>query len=159
LNPNLIFNGGFELESLQSVLDWRFSEPYGVHIRRDSTIAFSGSSSLEIVFDGESNIDFNSVAHDTMAHPGRYHFKAWVRTSELTTDQGIGFRLVDSLGHINFQTMRLTGTHDWTPVVLDFTLPSPVRLLRIEVVRQPSWKFDNKIKGKVWIDDVSLIRL
>jgi hypothetical protein len=158
LNPNLVFNGGFESEPLQSGLDWRFSQSDGVRISRDSTVAFSGSSSLQIVFDGENNIDFNSVTHDIVARPGGYHFEAWIRTSELTTDQGIGFRLVDSSGQMNLQTARVIGTHDWTPIHLDFTLSGAVRLLRLEVVRQPSWKFDNKISGKAWIDNVSLIR-
>jgi len=158
LNSNLVFNGGFESEPLQSGLDWRFSQPDGVRISRDSTVAFSGSSSLQIVFDGENNIDFNSVTHDIVASPGGYHFEAWIRTSELTTDQGIGFRLVDSSGQMNLQTARVTGTHDWTPIHLDFMLSGAVRLLRLEVVRQPSWKFDNKISGKAWIDNVSLIR-
>jgi len=60
---------------------------------------------------------------------------------------------------LNLETTQLTGTHAWTPVDLDFTLPGPVRLLRIEVVRQPSAKFDNKIRGYAWIDSVSLVRL
>jgi tetratricopeptide (TPR) repeat protein len=158
LKPNLVFNGGFESEPLQAGLDWRFSQPGGVRISRDSTVAFSGSSSLQIVFDGENNIDFNSVTHDIVARPGGYHFEAWIRTSELTTDQGIGFRLVDSSGQMNLRTARVNGIHDWTPVDLDFTLSGAVRLLRLEVVRQPSLKFDNKISGTVWIDNVSLIR-
>jgi len=157
-NPNLVFNGGFESEPLRHGFDWQFSEPSGMQIGRDSSVAFSGSSSLLIAFGGDSNLEFNSVTHPVVVNPGRYHFKAWVRTLELTTDQGIGFHLIDSSGQINLQTTRLTGTHDWTPMDLDFTLSGPERLLRIEVVRQPSWKFDNKIAGKVWIDGVSLVR-
>jgi len=158
LNPNLVFNGDFESEPLQHGFDWQFSEPSGLEIGRDSSVAFSGSSSLLIGFGGDSNIEFNSVTHDVVVNPGRYHFKAWVRTLELTTDEGIGFRLIDSSGQVNLQTTRLTGTHEWTPMDLDFTLSGPERLLRIEVVRQPSWKFDNKIAGKVWIDGVSLVK-
>ncbi len=159
LRPNLVFNGDFESQPLQSGLDWRFPETPGVGIKRDSTVAFSGSSSLQIEFDGERNIDFRHLTHDVVAPPGHYHFRALVRTSELTTDQGIRFRLVDSSGRLNLETTQLTGTHDWTPVDLDFTLAGPVRLLRIEVVRQPSAKFDNKIRGHAWVDSVSLVRL
>jgi len=159
LRPNLVFNGDFESQPLQSGLDWRFPETPGVVIKRDSTAAFSGSSSLQIEFDGERNIDFRHLTHDVVAPPGHYHFRALVRTSELTTDQGIRFRLVDSSGRLNLETTQLTGTHDWTPVDLDFTLAGPVRLLRIEVVRQPSAKFDNKIRGRAWVDSVSLVRL
>jgi hypothetical protein len=158
LKPNLVFNGGFELEPLQSGLDWRISPIQGAEIRRDSSMAFSGSSSLHIEFRGESNIAFNSVRNEVVAQPGRYHFKAWIRTADLTTDQGIGFRISDSSGRVNLQTPPLAGSRDWTAVDLEFTLTGPVRLLRIEVVRQPSWKFDNKISGGAWIDGVSLVR-
>jgi hypothetical protein len=30
------------------------------------------------------------------------------------------------------------------------------RLILVQVCRMPSWKFDNKIRGEAWIDDVSL---
>jgi len=93
-----------------------------------------------------------------VANPGRHHFRAWVRTSELTTDEGIGFRLVDSSAQIDLQTARLTGIRDWTPLDLEFTVSGPPRLLRIEVVRQSSQRLDSKIIGRVWIDDVSLIQ-
>jgi hypothetical protein len=157
-SSDLVFNGGFERDSIQSGLDWRFSGNQGARVNLDSTVVHSGSSSLRIEFDGGSNIDFNSVAHAVVAEPGRYRFSAWIKASDLTTDQGIGFRIVDSSGQVIDRTTPLNGTHDWTRVDLDFTLSPPVRLLRIEVVRQPSWKFDNKIRGKAWLDDVSLVR-
>jgi hypothetical protein len=53
----------------------------------------------------------------------------------------------------------LTGTNDWTPVKLDFTVPQPVRTLQVSVIRQKSWKFDSKISGRAWIDDVSVTPL
>jgi hypothetical protein len=158
LDPNFVFNGSFETIPNRSGLDWRISEIPGVRVLRDSTVAFSGSSSLEMEFDGTRNVDFNSITHDVLAPAGRYHFKAWVRTSGLTTDEGVGFRIVDSLQHINLATVRLTGTHDWTPMELDLTASGSVQFLRIEVVRKATWKFDNKISGRAWIDAVSLVR-
>lgn len=158
LHPNLVFNGGFEREPVQAGLDWSFSEIKGVNIRRDSAVALSGSSSVQIEFDGARNIDSNLLTQSVVANPGRHHFSAWVRTSELTTDQGIGFRLVDSLAQVDLQTPRLTRIREWTPVDLEFTLSGPPRLLRIEVVYQSSQRLDEKIIGRAWIDDVSLIQ-
>jgi hypothetical protein len=156
--PNVIFNGGFELQPIESGLDWRLPITQGARINRDSSAVHSGFSALHIEFDGKDNIDFNSVTQAVVAEPGRYHFKAWLRTSELSTDQGIGFRVTDASGRLNLRSSSLVGTHDWTPIEMDFTLSGGVQLLRIEVVRQPSWKFDNKIHGGVWIDSVSLVR-
>lgn len=159
LKPNRVFNGSFELEPAQTGLDWRLPGTQNVLIRRDSAVAHSGKSSLLVEFDGKKNVDFNNVAQNLIVNPGRYRFKAWVRTSELTTDQGIGLRVADTPGRLKLKTKQLTGTNEWTPLELDFTLSGPTRLLRIEVVREASWKFVNKISGRAWIDSVSLVRV
>jgi tetratricopeptide (TPR) repeat protein len=158
LRPNLVYNGDLELPSLQSGLDWQFDEVSGARTERDSTVAHSGSSSLRIEFQGTDNIDFNHVEQRVIAEAGSYHFKAWIRTSEITTDQGAGFRLLDSAGRLDLRTGALTGTNGWTPLDLDFTLTGPARLIRIQLIRRPSLKFDNKISGRVWIDSVLLVR-
>lgn len=158
LKPNAVFNGGFESQPVQSGMDWRFPAVPGVKVGVDSNVSYSGKSSLRIEFDGEANIDFNGVMQDVVAHPGRYHFKAWVRTSQLTTDQGVGFRILDSSGGLNLQTIRVSGSKDWIPIDLDFVLSGPTRLLRVAAVRPSSSKFDNKVSGTVWIDDVSIVR-
>jgi hypothetical protein len=159
LHPNLVYNGGFEVEPLKLGLDWTFHPSRSVRIQRVSAPVFSGSSSMEIDFDGSENVEFNDLAENVIIEPGRYHFKAWVRTSELTTDQGISFRLADPSNRQNpVITSMLTQTHDWTPIEMDFLWSGSMRPLRIEVVRHVSWKFDNKIKGRVWIDGVSLTK-
>jgi hypothetical protein len=160
LHPNLIYNGDFEAEPLKLGLDWTFHPNRSVHIQRVSAPAFSGSSSMEIDFDGSENVEFNDLTENVIIGPGRYHFKAWIRTSELTTDQGISFRLVDpSNRQAPVTTSMLTQTHGWTPIEMDFIWSGSMQQLRIEVVRHASWKFDNKIKGSVWIDGVSLTKI
>jgi len=160
LKPNLVYNGDFEMEPAQVGLDWMFHPTRGARIRRVSTTAFSGSSSMEIEFDGSENIEFNDLAQKIIAEPGRYKFKAWVRTLGLTTDQGIAFRLVDPSNRVSPITTRmLTQTNDWTPVETEYDWTGPTRPLRIEVVRHTSLRFDSKIKGRVWIDAISLTKI
>jgi hypothetical protein len=38
----------------------------------------------------------------------------------------------------------------------DFVTSPETRVVRITLRRVPSWKFDNKLGGTVWVDDVSL---
>ena len=115
---------------------------------------------MEIRFDGIENVEFADLAENVVLAPGRYHFKAWVRTSQLTTDQGIGFRLMDRSNRQQpLITDMLTQTHDWTPIEMDFTWSGPMRPAHIEVFRRASWKFDNKITGRAWIDSVSLTKI
>jgi len=158
LKSNLVYNGDFEMEPLQAGLDWKFSDGEGVRIVRDSTVKRSGSSSIRVDFGGNENSNFNRVSQNLILPAGKYHFSAWLRTADLTTDQGIGFRLVDASGRVATVTKQLIGTNDWTPVEMDFTPTGPAQLFRVEAFRPPSWKFDNKVNGSAWIDGVSLSR-
>jgi hypothetical protein len=41
----------------------------------------------------------------------------------------------------------------------DFVVPSPGGLYQLRLFRAPSMKFDSKLKGTLWIDDVRITRL
>jgi len=92
---------------------------------------------------------------------GWYHFDAYLKSQELTTDQGISLHIFDSMGTSRFdmKTEPLLGTHDWTRVGLNLCVPSNVKSLVVSVVRHPSMKFDNLIKGTLWLDSVRLTRV
>jgi hypothetical protein len=81
-----------------------------------------------------------------------------VRTERLTTDEGIGFRILDptAASRLDVKTERVTGTSDWRKIDQVFEVRPQTRLIQIQVVRQPSLKFDNNISGTVWIDTVQL---
>lgn len=101
---------------------------------------------------------YNHVSQREVVKPGTYRFEAEMRASEITTDQGVGFRIVDAEDgrRLDVRTERLRGTTDWRRVELRFRTPERTKLVEIQVVREPSLKFDNKISGTVWIDEVVL---
>jgi hypothetical protein len=72
----------------------------------------------------------------------------------------VGFDLqeTDSPGQIHVETLHLTGTHDWRRVEASCAVTSRTRLILIQLTRHPSLKFDNQIKGTVWLGKVELIR-
>jgi hypothetical protein len=49
------------------------------------------------------------------------------------------------------------GTQAWTLEETDFTTGPKTRLIRIRLVRAPSQRLDNKLKGTVWVDDVEIV--
>jgi hypothetical protein len=150
--PNAIFNGGFEIPPTGGRLDWTVTPVKGAQAVLDAPEAFSGQRCLRIVFSGKDNVDFSHVSQTAVLAPGRYRLQAWVRTAGITTDQGVGLRVGDAA------TEMLTGTNDWRRVEKTFSVSGETRLVQVEVVRRPSWKFDNQIAGTVWIDAVSLTR-
>jgi O-antigen ligase len=158
---NRVFNGDFESELSDSPFDWRINSRDGVDASIDAQAAHTGSHSLRIHFGGKENLDYSDVGQTVFVKPGRYRFEAYVRTQEITTDKGVAFHIYDrdSGARLDVRTEEFTGTHDWTRVERVISVPRETKLLRIEVSRQRSMKFDNQIGGTVRIDDVQLTPL
>ena len=90
--------------------------------------------------------------------PGPYRFHALIRTEGLTTDQGLRFRISDAEAPARLDVVlgQFTGSSPWSGVEHDLVVSPETRLLQVQVIRQPSMKFDNKIGGTAWIDGLKL---
>ncbi len=156
---SLIFNGGFERKIVGGGFDWREIPADGVTYARDSGVSHSGSHSLRIDFGGQANLDFANVFQLVPVEPGtRYHFSAWLRTKGISTDQGIRFQIFDPQHppEVQVLTPNMVGSNPWTLVQADLTTGKDTHLLEIALRRIFTWKFDNKIRGTAWVDDVAL---
>ena len=113
---------------------------------------------MRIDFTGKENVNYTQTTQTAVVTPGSYHFEVFVRTKDITTDQGVGFHIYDPEmpSQLDLQTERLTGSNDWKKIERAITVSRGTRLLSVGVVRQPTWKFDSKISGTAWIDSVSL---
>ena len=155
---NDLFNGDFEFKVNPSPFDWNLGHAQGVEVARDCSTAQSGNCSLRISFAGTQNLDFADASQLAFVQSGPYHFHASIRTEGLTTDQGIRFRIYDAelRARLDVITGQFKATMPWSPVEQDLTVPPQTKLLRVQVIRQPSMKFDNKIMGTAWIDEMRL---
>jgi hypothetical protein len=77
----------------------------------------------------------------------------------ISTDSGIRFAINDAFDNaaLHVLTPDLVGSHPWSLVEADVATGPQTHLLMIALRRLPSWKFDNKLQGTVWVDDVSLV--
>ena len=159
-NPRtLVFNGRFEHEIMNGGFDWREVMTSGAQFAFDDRIAHAGTRSFQVQFDGTENVDFQNLFQYVPVEPGtHYHFSAYVRTEAISTDRGICFEIVDPrrTSQVQIVTPDVAGTSPWTLVQTDLVTGSQTHLLRITLRRIPSWKFDNKLSGTVWVNDVSL---
>ncbi len=156
---SLVFNGGFEHQIVNGGFGWREVPAAGVRYARDCVVTHSGSHSLRVDFGGSANLDFQNVLQLVAVQPRtRYHFSAWLRTKGISTDHGIRFQIFDPQheSEVQFLTPNMIGTNPWTLVQGDFTTGKDTRLLEAALRRIFSWKFDNKIRGTAWVDDVAL---
>jgi len=155
-----IYNGGFELKPSGSRLDWRIDSLEHVSVARDSTIAHSGTASLRMQFDGKENIDFHHITQELVLPPGAYELAAYIRTRDLSTDEGISLWLASSEPGfaLDVNTEALSGTADWKRVAKSFSIHSHSHLLTLQIRRRPSLRFDNQISGTAWIDSIVIKR-
>ena len=158
---SLIWDGGFESDVNNAALSWRYlSFSNDVQIARDSREKHSGNFSLRLTFNGLRNVDFRDVCQDVAVRPDTaYFFSAWVQTRAISTDEGVRFGLqsIGSSGSSTAWSDDVRGTEPWTQVRLPWRSGPDVRHLRLCISRRPSAKFDSKIAGYAWIDDVALL--
>ncbi|HXE33016.1 MAG TPA: tetratricopeptide repeat protein [Verrucomicrobiae bacterium] len=158
---SLVWDGGFETNIVGGGFTWRYS-PFldGVVLTLDTKEKHSGNRSLRLTFNGLRNVTFNDVCQYVPVESSTsYLFSAWVLTRSLSTDQGVRFGL-RSIGDPNNPvawTDDVEGTQPWTRVELPWTSGKAVHELQLCVDRLPSAKFDSKIRGSAWIDDVVLV--
>jgi Carbohydrate binding domain len=156
---NLISNGDFE-QGLENIgFGWRVTGSPGVYVSLDSTVFHSAGHSLVISFPGTDNLVYQGVFQWVKVTPGvTYQAKAYMKTDRITTDSGPRLEVADTLDPrvLNRFSQQLTGTNaDWTLLTVEFT-PKETHYVTIYIARVPSEKLDNKIAGRVWVDDVKV---
>ncbi len=157
-----VWNGGFEEELLGGGFGWRKPRVAGALFDVDTTTHRSGARSLRVTFDGSANLNFQHLVQYVLVEPhSRYRFEAFLRTEAISSDSGMRFRIFDPKHRAALDTLTasLVGSQPWTLQQTEFTTGPETRLLVIVLRRLPSRKFDNKLRGSVWVDDVSLTPL
>jgi len=156
---SLVYNGGFEEDVSGGGFGWRQSDTEGADFDYDLDVKHSGSRSARLIFDGSKNLSYEDLFQNVLVSPNtRYHFQGFLRTDQISTDSGMRFEILDPKDqqHLDVLTQNETGTLPWTAEQTDFTTGPQTRLIMIRLARRMSERLDNKLRGTVWIDDVSL---
>ncbi|MGC1975911.1 MAG: hypothetical protein WA671_04265 [Candidatus Sulfotelmatobacter sp.] len=159
-NHSLVWNGGFSRDFDNGGLGWRWDSPWGVTIDFESAPSSYGARALRLDFAGGRNLGLTEPAQYVPVEPSRiYHFRAYMRTEAITTESGMRFSIVDpNHGNaVDAQTENFTGFHPWTTLDMDVTTGPETHFLLVRLLREDSRLFDNKLRGSVWIADVSLV--
>jgi hypothetical protein len=150
--PVDFYNGSFETETLGSGFDWRIASNDDAEARRDTTVAKEGRASLLVSFSGKENIDYSRVSHDLAVQKGkRYNVTFWMKTEGVSTNEGV-YVEVDGQS-----SEKQLGTTYWRQFRIPFTASADMVSVRLR--RVPSSKFDNLLKGKVWLDAFDLAEI
>jgi tetratricopeptide (TPR) repeat protein len=158
---SVLWDGGFESGVTGGGYSWLFPEgSRSVQFSIDAQEKHSGNHSLRLTFDGKSIVSSTNICHDVPVQLlTSYRFSAWVKTREVTTDQGIRFQL-RSLGTQDTSvtaTPDVHGSEPWTHIEIPWSAGKDVQEVQVCLVRFLSDQLENKIKGTTWVDDVALV--
>ena len=92
---SVVWDPSFESDVNGYSFSWQFkSIVQGVSIGFDKTEKHSGSQSLRLSFDGKHNPDVEAACTLAVVQPVTlYRFSGWIKTKDVTTNYGVGFRL------------------------------------------------------------------
>jgi Tfp pilus assembly protein PilF len=158
---SVLWDPSFESGLSNDSFSWFFHTlAEGVHAELDTAEKLSGKQSLRLTFDGKHNPGPELACASGPVIPGtKYLFSGWVKTKNLTGDQGIRFHL-KPIGNIQIpaeSTRDIRGNTGWTSIEQDWTAGPGVRLVEVCVSREPSTNPDIHISGDAWVDDVTLV--
>lgn len=156
-----VWDPSFESGIDAAAFAWRFeSIAQGVSIALDESEKLSGDRSLRLSFDGKHNPNLDAACTLTIVQPGTtYLFSGWIKTRQITSDQGIAFRIgsLESSNARPIKTQSFRGTNPWTLVQENWTAGPNSHRAGICIFREPSENPEVRISGNAWVDDVNLI--
>ena len=161
LEGELLTNQDFENQILNSGLGWRLGPGPGYQVELDAFLFQNGTRSLRVTFDGTANANFLGLLQTVPVEPGRrYRFEAYLRVDSITSDNGPFFSIV-ARGMPREEAFTVSSpnrleTMGWVREQLDFQTGPRTSLVDLRLRRLPSRKLNNLIRGKVWIDNLSL---
>jgi len=158
-SQTLVWDGDFLQEFTSGGLGWRWDLPPGTSIDFDTQPGPNGSRAIRLDFSGGDNVSLDAPQQYVPVEVNRtYHFRASMRTQQITTENGVRFSITDPnhANALNVLTENMTGSRQWTTVEADFVTGPGTHFVLVRLVREPSRLFDNKLSGTAWIADVSL---
>jgi hypothetical protein len=161
IQGSVVWDPSFESDINGYSFSWHFpANAPGVTINLDKFEKLSGNQSLRLVFDGKHNPDLQAACTLAVVQPGfTYRFSGWVKTKDIATEQGIGFRL-RSLDDGKFpvvKTREIHGTNTWTSLDQTWTAGPAGHRVEVCAIREQSDNPDVRISGFAWVDDVNLV--
>ena len=156
--PNLVWNGSFENEILRGGFDWRYPEMKDVQFEVDLNNRIEGLKSFKVTFGG-ANLQFSHLSQIVpIPGPGSYLLDFYLRTEGLTTDQTpyLSIQGYPEASGASLRTDRFPESTEWKKLTFPFEVSNKCKAIQLVLRRDPSSKFDNLIKGSLWLDDISI---
>lgn len=156
--PNLVWNGSFENEILHGGFDWRYPGMQDVRFQVELNKGTEGANCFRVTFGG-TNISFSHLSQIIpIPSPGSYVLDFYLRTEGLTTDQTpyIVIQGYPEGSGASLRTEPFPESTGWKKMSYPFVVKENCKAIQFILRRDPSSKFDNQIKGSLWLDGISI---
>lgn len=151
---DLIVDGSLEKEFLNGGFDWRYSDTGAVQLAIDNGEFHGGNQSLRMAFTGPGVSDPGIFQYVPVRPDTNYHFTAYTKAEDIESASGPRLAVLDAYsGKKYVLTDDSLGTTGWREQSADFQTSPESSLVIVKVTRVPG---DPLIKGRFWIDDLSL---
>ncbi|MGC1298131.1 MAG: carbohydrate binding domain-containing protein [Alloacidobacterium sp.] len=152
---NLITDGSFTQEILNSGFDWRYDPKPQIAVTLDRAEFHTGNRSLRLVY-SESGSDAGIFQYIAVQPNTMYRVSAWVKSEDLETANGPTLTILGAYDNAIYgATEETIGTTPWHRVETAVQSGPETKLLILAVLRRPG---ETRVQGKFWIDDVKLSR-
>ena len=149
---NLVVNGSFEGELLNSGFDWRLSSQ-ATKVTVDDEIFKSGEHSVLVTY-STPVLDSGLYQLVPVRPNSSYKATAWLKTEELQTANGPRLALTDAYtGALLGASDPVAYTTPWKEVSVDFRTGPETELIAVRLSRD---RQDTVVRGRLWIDDVEI---
>ena len=157
----LVFDGGFESHSRSLFFDWTIQKRKNVDVRIVSKGNSQADNALLVDF-ANSTSPFADVSQLLYLSHGSYRFEGDAKVENLQNERGLVWQItcLDPAGHALATTAAQTGTGEWRPFAVDFTVPAarcPVQ--RLILLLDAKTVLDQRISGRVWYDNLKISNL
>jgi hypothetical protein len=149
-------DGGLEKAFLNGGFDWRYSATGPVQLSVDTSEFHGGNRALRMMFQGPAVSDAGILEYIPV-HPNiDYRFRAYTKAEEIESASGPRVAVLDAFsGEPYVLTDDSLGSTGWRQQSADFHTGANASLLIVTIRRVPG---NALIKGKFWIDDLSLVQ-
>ncbi|HEX8814017.1 MAG TPA: hypothetical protein VF753_00805 [Terriglobales bacterium] len=151
---NMIVNGDFQFAVLNAGFDWRYEKKTGVRLSLDPSQIRTGIRSLQINFDSSGLDDAGIYQLVPVDSNAQYELAANFRSEDLRGAGGPRLVVQDFVsGQTSYSSDELRSDKAWSRTQGVFSTGPETQLVLLRVARVPA---NNAIRGKLWIDGVSL---
>jgi tetratricopeptide (TPR) repeat protein len=155
---NLLWNGSFEYDPLRGGFGWRYPEMKAVKFQIDLEDRLEGLKCMKITFGG-TNIAFSHLSQIVpVPGPGNYILEYFLKAEGLSTDQTPYFGVTGypEPGCVSFRSGMFPASTTWRKETAKFTVDAGCPAIRLTLQRDTSAKFDNELKGTLWLDNIKI---